>query len=378
MLVSRRLRLKPTKEQEVWLNAQAGVARFIYNWSLSYKIEQYKNFGISVGQKEVMREITDMKYTDEFPWLQEYSSETIKQAVKDMLHAYKSFFQRGCRGYPKFKKKGRCKESFYVRYDRLYSYDVKHLVIPSLKTKMKVFESCVITKGSIKNPRVSFDGKYWYLSYSYEVEPLSEKLTNEVIGIDLGIKDLAVCSNGVLYRNINKCFNIQKLEIRKRRLQRKLSRMYEKNKQGDKFIKTNNIRKLEHKLRLIDRKLSNIRKTYIHTVTMQIVKTKPSCIVLEDLNIRGMLKNKYLAKSIQGQLWYFFRQCIKYKSQFYGGIKVMIAKRNYPSSKKCSNCGHIKKFLSLSDRTYICHKCGLKIDRDLNASYNLRNLAFSL
>ena len=378
VLVSRKLRLKPTKEQEIWLNAQAGVARFIYNWSLNYKIEQYKNFGISVGQREIMREITAMKYTDEFSWLQEYSSETIKQAVKDMLRAYKNFFQRGCRGYPKFKKKGRYKESFYVRYDRLYSYDDKHLVIPSLKTKMKVSESCAITKGSIKNPRVSFDGKYWYLSYSYEVEPLSEKLTNEVIGIDLGIKDLAVCSNGVSYRNINKDFNIQKLEMRKRRLQRKLSRMYEKNKQGNKFIKTSNIGRLEHKIRLIDRKLSNTRKTYIHTVTMQIVKTKPSCIVLEDLNIRGMLKNKYLAKSIQGQLWYFFRRCIEYKCKAYGGIEVMIAKRNYPSSKKCSNCGHIKKFLSLSDRTYICHKCGLKIDRDLNASYNLRNLAFSL
>lgn len=378
MLASRRLRLKPTKEQEKWLYAQVGVARFIYNWSLNYKIKKYENFGISVGQKEIMREITDMKYTDEFSWLQEYSSETIKQAVKDMLKSYKMFFQRGCRGYPKFKKKGKCKESFYVRYDRLYSYDEKHLVIPSLKTKMKVSESCNIIKGSIKNPRVSFDGKYWYLSYSYVVEPLSEKLTNEVIGIDLGIKDLAVCSNEVYYRNINKDFNIQKFEIRKRRLQRKLSRMYEKNKQGNKFIKTNNIRRLEHKIRLIDRKLSNIRKTYIHTVTMQIVKTKPSCIVLEDLNIQGMLKNKYLAKSIQGQLWYFFRQCIEYNSQFYGGIEVMIAKRNYPSSKKCSNCGHIKKFLSLSDRTYVCHKCGLKIDRDLNASYNLRNLAFSL
>lgn len=378
MLASRKLRLKPTKEQEIWLNAQVGVARFIYNWSLSYKIEQHKNFGISVGQSEVMREITDMKYIDEFLWLQEYSSETVKQAVKDMLRAYKNFFQRGCRGHPKFKKKGRCKESFYVRYDRLYSYDDKYLVIPNLKTKMKVSESCVIVKGSIKNPRISFDGKYWYLSYSYEVEPLSEKLTNEVIGIDLGIKDLAVRSNGVSYRNINKDFNIQKFEMRKRRLQRKLSRMYEKNKQGNKFIKTSNIRKLEHKIRLIDRKLSNARKTYIHTVTMQIVKTKPSCIVLEDSNIRGILKNKYLAKSIQGQLWYFFRQCIEYKSQFYDGIEVMIAKRNYPSSKKCSNCGHIKKFLSLSNRTYICNKCGLKIDMDLNASYNLRNLAFSL
>lgn len=377
MLAARRLRLLPTMVQEEWLKQNCGVSRFIYNYALSMKDTAYREQGIVLGQSEIMRQITDMKYTDEFSWLQSYNSETIKQAVKDMLRAYSNFFKRGNKGFPKFKKKGKCKESFYVRYDKIYSVDEKHIKFPNLKKPIKVSEPFFIERGSVKNPRVSFDGKYWYLSFSYEINPLKEELTDEVIGIDLGIKDLAVCSNGVVYRNINKDSNIQKLEAKKCRLQRQISRMYEKNKQGTRYIKTNNIRKLEQKIRLIDRKLSNIRKTYIHTVTMQIVKTKPSCIVMEDLGIQGMMKNKYLSKSIQNQLWYFFRQCIEYKSKFYGGIKFKLAKKNYPSSKKCSKCGHIKKFLSLSERTYVCECCGNVIDRDINAALNLRDLAFS-
>lgn len=373
MLVAQRVRLLPTKSQLEWLKQCSGVSRFVYNWSLAYKISQYRNFGISVGQSEIMHELTEMKYTDEYVWLQGYSSELIKQSVKDMLSAYTNFFRRGCKGFPKFKKKGKCKESFYVRYDRLYSVDDRYVKFPKLKEPVKISEPCFIAKGTIKNPRVSFDGKYWYLSFSYEAEPLQEELTGEILGIDLGIKELAVCSSGVSYRNINKDANVIKLESRKRRLQRQISRMYLKN--GNK--KTNNIRKLEQRVRLISRKLSNIRKTYIHQVTMEIVKTKPSCIVLEDLSITGMMKNKHLAKSIQDQQWYFFRQCIEYKARFYGGIEVVFAPRTYPSSKRCSCCGSVKKFLSLSDRTYVCDSCGFTCDRDLNASYNLRDLAVS-
>ena len=247
----------------------------------------------------------------------------------------------------------------------------------SLKTPMKISEPFIIEQGSIVNSRVSFDGKYWYLSFSYEIEPFKEDLSDEVIGIDLGIKELATCTNGVVYPNINKSKVIKNLEIRKIRLQRKISRAYEKNKEGKKYVKTNNIIKMEKKLKLIDRRLSNIRKTYIHTVTSEIVKTKPSCIVIEDLGISNMMKNKHLSKSIKEQLWYFFRQCLTYKCKFYGDILVKVASRSYPSSKKCNNCGHIKKFLSLSERIYRCDCCGFTIDRDLNASLNLRDLAFS-
>lgn len=377
MIVGQKLRLKPNKSQEEWLRQNAGVARFIYNFSLAMKEDAYKEQGINLGQKEIMRQITDMKYTTEYEWLQSYNSETIKQAVKDMLRAYNNFFVRGNKGFPKFKKKGRCKESFYTRYDKLYSIDKNHIKMSSLKTPMKISEPFIIEQGSIVNSRVSFDGKYWYLSFSYEIEPFKEDLSDEVIGIDLGIKELATCTNGVVYPNINKSKVIKNLEIRKIRLQRKISRAYEKNKEGKKYVKTNNIIKMEKKLKLIDRRLSNIRKTYIHTVTSEIVKTKPSCIVIEDLGISNMMKNKHLSKSIKEQLWYFFRQCLTYKCKFYGDILVKVASRSYPSSKKCNNCGHIKKFLSLSERIYRCDCCGFTIDRDLNASLNLRDLAFS-
>lgn len=378
MLGGQRLRLIPNKEQEKWLKSNAGLARFIYNFSLAMKENAYKEQGLNLGRREIMRRITDMKHTKEYEWLKSYNSETIKQAVKDMLRVYRNFFVRGNKGFPKFKKKGKCKESFYVRYDRLYSFDEKHLVIPSLKTKMKISEPYNIVKGSIKNPRISFDGKYWYLSFSYEIEPLKEDLTDEVIGIDLGIKELATCSNGVVYQNINKSRVVKNLERRKKILQKRISRAYEKNKEGKKYVKTKNIIKMEKKLKLIYRRLSNIRKTYIHTVTSEIVKTKPSCIVIEDLGISNMMKNKYLSSYIQEQLWYFFRQCLTYKCKFYGDISLKVALISYPSSKKCNNCGTVKKFLSLSERIYHCDCCGFTIDRDLNASLNLRDLAFSL
>ena len=161
-----------------------------------------------------MREVTDMKHKPEFKWLQEYNSETVKQAVKDMLTAYNNFFRRGNKGFPKFKKKGKCKESFYVRYDCIYSVDERHIKFPCLKSLIKISENYYLLKGTIKNPRVSFDGKYWYLAFSYDVKPLKLELTDEVIGIDLGIKELAICSNGIHYRNINKDYNIKKLEAR--------------------------------------------------------------------------------------------------------------------------------------------------------------------
>ena len=377
MIVSRKVRLKPTKKQEEWLKQNCGVSRFIYNYSLSMKRDAYEDEGISLGQKEIMREITDMKYTPEYSWLQGYNSETIKQAVKDMLVAYSNFFKRRNKGFPKFKKKGRCRESFYVRYDKIYSVDEKHIKFPNLKKPIKISEPFIINKGTVKNPRVSFDGKYWYLSFSYGCEPIHEDLTDEVIGIDLGVKKLAVCSNGVDYKNINKSRVVKNLEKRKQRLQKRISRAYEKNKEGVKYVKTNNIIKMEKQLKLICRRLSNIRKTYIHTVTAEIVKTKPSHICIEDLSISNMMKNKHLSKAIQDQLLYFFRQCITYKCEF-SGIALKVAPRNFPSSKKCNNCRAVKKFLSLSERTYHCDCCDFTIDRDVNASLNLRDLAFSL
>jgi len=213
-----------------------------------------------------------------------------------------------------------------------------------------------------------------YVSKNEKKETPIVKLTDESIGIDVGIKDFAICSNGMIFKNINKTPLVKKLEKRLRRLQRKISRKYELNKEGRKFVKTSNIIKLEKKLekqiRLLHRKLSNIRNNHLHQATTKIVKTKPSRVVMETLNIKGMMKNKHLSKAIAQQGLYEFKRQIQYKCEFYG-IKFIEADKWYPSSKTCSECGHVKTKLSLSERTYICEECGAIIDRDFNASINL-------
>ena len=183
----------------------------------------------------------------------------------------------------------------------------------------------------------------------------------------------AVCSDGKAYENINKTPEMQRLEQKKKHLQQQLSRKYEMNKQGNKFVETKNIIKYKKQLKLVQRRMNNIRNTYINQMTSEIVKTKPSKIVIEDLAVSNMMKNKYLAKSIQEQCWYEIRRQLEYKSQLYN-IPVQLAPRFYSSSKTCSNCGHVNKNLTLANRIYICPECGLKIDRDYNASINLSRL----
>jgi len=221
------------------------------------------------------------------------------------------------------------------------------------------------------NPRLTYDGLNWYLSIAVEIEDeIKPNLNNLSIGIDVGVKDLAILSNGIIYKNINKSKKIKKLEKKLKRMQRKSSKKYEKNKQGNKFIKTKNIIKLENKIRKIYKRLTNIRTDYIQKATTEIVKIKPSQIVMETLDIKGMMKNKHLAKYIQEQKLFEFKTLIKYKSNKYG-IKFIEVDRWYPSSKTCSECGHIKSKLSLKEREFICEDCGIVIDRDLNAAINL-------
>ena len=191
-----------------------------------------------------------------------------------------------------------------------------------------------------------------------------------VIGIDVGIKDLAICSNGMTFKNINKTKVVKKFEKRLRRLQRRVSCKYLKNKEGSKFVKTSNVIKIEKQIRLLHRKLANIRSNHNHQATNKIVKTKPSRVVMETLNIKGMMKNKHLSKAIAKQCLYEFKRQMQYKCEF-NGIEFVEADIWYPSSKTCSECGHIKPKLSLSERTYICEECGCVIDRDYNASINL-------
>ena len=221
------------------------------------------------------------------------------------------------------------------------------------------------------NPRISYDNKYWYLSVGIEREETKEEVTDVSLGIDLGVKDLAVCSDGTVYKNINKTYVVKKIEKRLKRLQKQVSRKYEQNKKGKEYVKTKNIIKLEKKIQQIHRRLANIRNNYLHQTTTRIVKTKPYRVVVEDLNVKGMMKNKHLSDAIRKQGFYEFKRQLEYKCKL-RGIEFVVADRFYPSSKICSQCGKIKKDLKLKDRVYQC-SCGLMIDRDFNASINLSN-----
>lgn len=220
------------------------------------------------------------------------------------------------------------------------------------------------------NPRFTYDGLYWYVSVGIEVNNNTNIPSNEGVGIDLGIKDLAICSDKNTYKNINKTQKVKKIEKRKRRLQRSISRRYEINKRGVSYRKTSNIIKREKELLKVTKRLTNIRQNYLHQTTSEIVKREPSFICMEDLNVSGMMKNRHLSKAIQQQGLYEFRRQIEYKSEW-NNIPVTIADRFFPSSKLCSCCGCIKKDLKLSDRIYKC-ECGNIIDRDYQAALNLK------
>lgn len=375
LIASEKIRVYPTQEQEEMFWKFSGVARFAYNECLGYKIEVYDTEGYSCTVQDLIKHLQDLKYTDEYCWLREVPESVTKQSIKDLDKAYKLFFKRGNKGFPKFKKKNKCIPSFYQRTDNFRIIDSNHIKLTGIKEPVRIKQS--IRVNHVLNPRVSFDGKFWYFSYSYELDCFEKSKSDKVVGVDLGIKNLAITSDNTTYKNINKSSMVKKLEHRKKHLQRKLSNKYEMNKNGSNFVKTSNIIKLERQIRMLDRKLKNIRDTYIHQVTYDLVKTKPGCIVIEDLNVSGMMKNKHLSKAIQQQCFYKFRQYLTYKCEFYG-VDLIIADRFFASSKTCSCCGYKRKFLSLSERTFICPDCGNIIDRDLNAAVNLRNYAYSV
>lgn len=365
MIVGKKVRIIPSTEQEQKLWQSVGTARFIYNWTLARQEENYKNGGKFITDGDLRKELTTLKKTEELKWLNEVSNNVAKQAVKDGCEAFKKFF-KGLADRPRFKSRRKSKPSFYNDTSKL---KVKSNMV--LLEKVGWIKTAEQIPMNVKytNPRVNYDGKYWFISVGNEKEQSTIELTTESIGIDVGVKDLAICSNGMTFKNINKTKKVKKLEKRLRRLQRRVSCKYLKNKEGSKFVKTSNIIKIEKQIKLLHRKLANIRSNHSHQATNKIVKTKPSRVVMESLNIKGMMKNKYLSKSIAKQCLYEFKRQMKYKCEF-NGIEFVEADKWYPSSKLCSCCGNIKKDLKLSDRVYKC-ECGNVIDRDFQASLNL-------
>lgn len=366
MILGKKVRLYPTLEQEQKLWQSVGTARFIYNWTLARQEENYKNGGKFISDNDLRKEITILKQ-DDLNWLNEVSNNVAKQAVKDGCEAYKKFF-KGVSDRPRFKSRRKSKPSFYNDTSKLKVKEKSVLIEKVGWITIKKNE--IPTNYKYTNPRISFDGKYWFIAVGLERENPILDLTKESIGIDVGIKDLAICSNGMTFKNINKTKDVKTLNKKLKRKQRQCSRKYEKNKKGKEYVKTKNIAKLEKQVRLIHRRLANIRVNHLHQATNKIVRTKPSKVVMETLNIKGMMKNKHLSKAIAEQCLYEFKRQMQYKCEF-NGIEFVEADKWYPSSKTCSECGNIKAKLSLSERSYICETCGSIINRDYNASINL-------
>jgi len=378
MIKSIKVMLIPNNKQKTKLFQSAGTARFAYNWCLAKQQENYKNGGKFISDNDLRKELTQLKKTDEYKWLNNYSNNITKQAIKDACNSYMRFFKKQS-GFPEFKSKRKTTPSFYIDNAKI-EFTETHVKLEKIADStrknrakanwIRLAEHNRIPIGvKYSNPRVIFDGLNWWISVGVEYEEISEQPTNDGIGIDIGIKDLAICSDKNTYKNINKTNKIKKLKKKKRRLQRKVSRKYLKNKKGKGYLKTSNIVKSEKELLKLNHKLTNIRHNYLHQTTREIINRKPRFIVLEDLNVKGMMKNKHLAKAVQEQCFYEFYRQIQYKCNW-NNIQFITADRYFPSSKLCSVCGNIKSDLKLSDRVYHCD-CGNVIDRDYQAALNL-------
>jgi len=376
--------LIPNNKQNTKMFQSSGTARFIYNWTLARQQENFKLSNKFVSNNDLRKELTQLKKTDEFKWLNNVSNNVTKQAVKDACIAYERFFKKQAK-FPKFKTRKKSSPKFYqdccnIKFTETH---VKFEGFAESKKQNKqklnwvrLAEHNRIPFGKdIKyiNPRISHNGLNWFLSVGIEYVDNIKTPINEPIGIDLGLKDLAICSDiNEPYKNINKSKRMKQLEKKKKRLQRQVSRKYEDNKDGTKFIKTKNIIKLEKSIKKVQHKLNGIRNNYTHQTTSEIIKREPSFITIEDLNVSGMMKNRHLSKAIQQQNFYEFRRQIQYKGNW-GNSEIRIADRWYPSSKTCHDCGYIYKDLKLSEREWICPSCSNVVNRDKNASLNLRD-----
>ena len=372
--------LLPNNKQKTKLFQYANTARFAYNWALAREQENYKQGGKFLSDGDLRKELTQLKKTEEYAWLTKISNNVTKQAIKDACEAYRDFW-KGYTKFPRFKNKKHSVPKFYQDNAKIQFTDtyvkVEGFASSKKKNKQKLNWIRLAEHGRIptkyvtyRNPRIKYDGLHWWITVGIEYEEPATLPSNDGMGIDVGIKDLAICSDGSIYKNINKSQKVKKLEKRKRRLQRSISRRYEKNKKGVNYCKTSNIIKKEKELLKLNHRLTNIRQNHLHQTTAKMVNRKPRFICMEDLNVKGMMKNRHISKAVQQQGLGEFRRQMEYKAAW-NGIKVIIADRFFPSSKLCSCCGRIKKDLKLSDRIYKC-ECGNVIDRDYQASLNLK------
>ena len=377
MLKSFKTEINPSKEQQSKINKTIGTCRYVYNFYLSHNKELYDK-----GEKFMSGKSFSVWLNNEYlldnpdkAWIKEVSSKSVKKSIEDGCTAFTRFFKQQS-GYPNYKKKDKSDSKMYfVKNNPKDCACERHRInIPTLgwvKLKEKGYIPTTKDGWKIKSGTVSRKAGRYYVSVLVELPDSRIANNSETgIGIDLGIKDFAVVSNGRTYRNINKSGTVKKLEKKLRREQRCLSRKYENLKKGE-ATQRKNIQKQKLKVQKLHHKLDLIRTDYINKTIAETVKTKPSYITIEDLNVAGMMKNRHLSKAVASQKFYEFRTKLKAKC-YDNGIELRIADRWYPSSRKCHCCGCIKKDLKLSDRVYRC-ACGYVEDRDFNASLNLRD-----
>ena len=377
MLKSFKTEINPTAEQKVKINKTIGTCRYIYNFYLGHN-----KFLYDKGEKFMTGKSFSVWLNNEYipnnpdkTWIKEVYSKAVKKSIEDGCTAFTRFFKHQS-AFPKFKKKSKSDvKMYFVKNNPKDCFCERHRIsIPTLgwvKLKEKGYIPTTKDGYVIKSGTVSIKAGRYYVSVLIELP--DTKITNslnEGIGIDLGLKDLAIVSNGKIYKNINKSARVKKLEKQLRREQRRFSRKYENLKKGESTQRTN-IQKQKLKVQKLYHKLCNIRTDYINKIIAEIVKTKPSYIAIEDLNVSGMMKNRHLSKAVASQKFYEFRTKLKAKCDD-NGIELRVVDRWYPSSKICHCCGNIKKDLKLSDRIYRC-ACGYVEDRDYNASLNIRD-----
>ena len=377
MLRSYKTEIDPTPEQKNKINRTIGTCRFAYNFYLAYNKELHERGEKFMTGKSFSVWLNNEYIPDhpEYQWIKEVYSKAVKKSIEDGCIAFTRFFKHQS-NFPKFKKKGKSDiKMYFVRNNPKDCACERHRVnIPTLgwvKLKEKGYIPTTKDGHQIRSGSISTKAGRYYVSVVIDMPDVSPgKATGEGIGIDLGLKDLATISDGRTYKNINKTSRVKKLEKQLRREQRCLSRKYENLKKGEPS-KRSNIYKQKLKVQKLHHRIESVRSDYINKTIAEIVKTKPSYITIEDLNVTGMMKNRYLSKAVASQKFYEFRTKLKDKCG-HNGIELRIVDKWYPSSKVCHCCGQVKKDLKLSDRIFRC-TCGYTADRDYNASLNLRD-----
>lgn len=386
MLKAFKTEVYPTQVQKQKINQSIGVCRWLYNSYLAKNNELYELYkNNEIDKKDAFMSANsfdkyinnEVKTLEEYKWINSCGSKARKKAICNAEIAYKRFF-KGQSKFPRFKKKKNQDVKLYFLKNSKNDFKVdRHRInIPTLKWVRLKEKGYIPINAKVINGTVSRKANRYYVSIVCEIDwnvPSGEYTKG--LGIDLGIKDLAICSNKVTYKNINKTQRVKKLEKKLKREQKRLSRKYEslkiRNKKEKGEATRQNIQKQVVKVQRLHQKLANIRTDYINKTASEIVKQKPSYITIENLAVSNMMKNRHLSKAVAQQKFYEFRSKLEYKCKLFG-VELRIVDRFYPSSKLCHSCGSIKKDLKLSDRIYKC-ECGYIEDRDLNASFNLRD-----